>query len=155
MPITAPHRCRRDLLGSTNASRRGTKGWLRRQRRREKNCSTKGGAVSSALPMPEKQQTREKPLVAEQHGSEESIGIVFAIVDRVVDGSEYRYRVKWRDEPDGHRWQDSWLLGSSLREDGFDDACDAVDAWKLTGAGTFYECRRTTKDLHDKDKTNA
>jgi hypothetical protein len=54
-------------------------------------------------------------------------------------GRGYRYRVQWKDEVNGYRWEDEWVRGSSLRKDGLGSACDIVDHWKRTTIPTFYQ----------------
>jgi hypothetical protein len=76
--------------------------------------------------------------LGDEGGGEASIGVVFGIIDRDWDGRIFRYRVQWRDEPDGHRWPDSWEPGNCLRDDGFDDACSIVDEWKASSIQCFY-----------------
>ncbi|OWZ22104.1 hypothetical protein PHMEG_0003246 [Phytophthora megakarya] len=71
------------------------------------------------------------------------VGVVLGINDRIWDGNEYRYRVQWKDEPSGYRWDDSWLTDTSLRGGGSHDACDIVDHWKKSKSASFYECCRS------------
>ena len=46
--------------------------------------------------------------------------------------------MKWQDEANGHRWDDDWITGSSLRKDGLGYACDVVDQWKASSDLCFY-----------------
>ncbi|GMF39819.1 unnamed protein product [Phytophthora fragariaefolia] len=80
-----------------------------------------------------------KPAQERFERTKNSVGTVFGIIDRVFDGSVYRYRVQWRDEPGGHRWPDSWEPGTRLRDDGLADACNIVDLWKRSQKFLFLQ----------------
>ncbi|GMF57928.1 unnamed protein product [Phytophthora fragariaefolia] len=80
-----------------------------------------------------------KPAQERFERTKDNVGTVFGIIDRVFDGSVYRYRVQWRDEPGGHRWPDSWEPGTRLRDKGLAGACNIVDLWKRSQNSCFYK----------------
>lgn len=73
---------------------------------------------------------------------------VFAIVDRKSSDQGVLYRVQWCDREDGFRWDDTWEASWSLREDGFIEACDVVDAWKASSITSFYIFCRNNGHVH-------
>ncbi|KAE9326021.1 hypothetical protein PF008_g16744 [Phytophthora fragariae] len=75
-------------------------------------------------------------------------GVVFAIVDREETQFGIKYLVKWCDEADGFRWDDTWEYGVGLREDGFDRACNVVDEWKMSKVSTYYRFCKLNGHCH-------